>query len=44
MNPHALYWLWVGDSGTDEKIGSRAGGGRIKDVKTFAGSEEDGHD
>lgn len=28
----------------DRKMGGRAGGGRIEDVKSFVGSDQEGHD
>ena len=34
--------IWFEDSGTDKKIGGRAGGGRVKDIEILFRSEKDG--
>lgn len=36
--------IWVGNGGTHEKTGGRAGCGRVKDVKICVRSDEDGQD
>ena len=36
--------FWFGNRGTGQKIGSRTGVGRVKDVEILCGSDEDGQD
>ena len=39
-----LVYIYVGDSGTDEKTGGRDGGGRVEDVAIFIRSDKNGQD
>ena len=36
--------VWFGDGDTDQKTGSRTGGGRVKDVEILFESDADGQD
>ena len=36
--------VWFGDGGPEQNTGSRTGGGRVKDVEIFFGSDENGQD